>query len=42
MREALGHLLSKKFLESTTATEQSWDSLGITATNLPGQEIVLS
>ena len=35
MREALGHLLSKKFLESTTATGESWDELGITATNLP-------
>ena len=41
MREALGHLLSKKFLESTTATGEAWDELGITATNLPGQEIVL-
>jgi len=30
-REALGHMLSKKVLESTSAIEQSWDSLGLTA-----------
>ena len=41
MREALGHLLSKKYLESTVAAGKAWDDLGITATNLPGQDIVL-
>lgn len=41
MREALGHLLSKKYLESTVASGKAWDDLGITATNRPGQDIVL-
>ena len=34
-------LLSKKYLESTVAAGKAWDDLGITATNLPGQDIVL-
>ena len=39
-REALGHMLSKKVLESTSAIEQSWDSLGLTA-NGRQEEILL-
>ena len=40
-REALGHMLSKKAVESTSAIADSWESLGLISAGGDGQEILL-
>ena len=40
-REALGHMLSKKAVESTSAIADSWQSLGLLSEGGDGQDILL-